>query len=74
MATVVSGSRITVDDLVEIFETELTEAQLSAFVNSVSNISTKSSTVIREPLTTVAMITPQWSMFSVQPLLPCECS
>ena len=34
MATVVSGSRITVDDLVEIFETELTEAQLSAFVNS----------------------------------------
>lgn len=34
MATVVSGSRITVDDLVEILETELTEAQLSAFVNS----------------------------------------
>ena len=34
MATVVSGSRITVDDLVEIFETEFTEAQLSAFVNS----------------------------------------
>ena len=34
MATVVSGSRITVDDLVEIFETELTEALLRAFVNS----------------------------------------
>ena len=34
MATVVSGSRITVDDLVEILETELTEAHLSAFVNS----------------------------------------
>lgn len=34
MATVVTGSRISVADLIEIFDTELTEAQLSAFVNS----------------------------------------
>lgn len=34
MATVVSGSRITVADLIEIFDTELTESQLGAFVNS----------------------------------------
>ena len=34
MATVVSGSRITVADLIEIYDTELTDAQLAAFVNS----------------------------------------
>lgn len=34
MATVVDGSRITVNDLVEIFDTILTESQLSAFINS----------------------------------------
>lgn len=34
MATVVSGSRIAVSDLIEIFDTELTSAQLGAFINS----------------------------------------
>ena len=34
MATVVNGSRISVADLIEIFDTELTNAQLAAFVNS----------------------------------------
>lgn len=34
MATVVAGSRISVADLIEIFDTELTSAQLAAFVNS----------------------------------------
>ena len=34
MATVVDGSRITVNDLTEIFDTILTESQLSAFINS----------------------------------------
>ena len=34
MATVVAGSRISVADLIEIFDTELTELQLGAFVNS----------------------------------------
>ena len=33
MAGVVSGSLIQVSDLIEIYETELTEAQLGAFVN-----------------------------------------
>jgi hypothetical protein len=33
MAAVVSGSLIQVSDLIEIYETELTEAQLGAFVN-----------------------------------------
>lgn len=34
MATVVSDSRIEVADLIEIFDTELTSAQLGAFINS----------------------------------------
>lgn len=34
MATVVTGSRISVADLIEIYDTELTNAQLAAFVNS----------------------------------------
>jgi len=34
MATVVVGSRITVAELTEIFDTILTESQLAAFVNS----------------------------------------
>lgn len=38
MATVVSGSRITVDDLTDIFDTILTESQLSAFINTAHNL------------------------------------
>lgn len=34
MAIIVDGSRITVADLIEIYDTELTEAQLTAFINS----------------------------------------
>ena len=38
MAQIVDGSRITVDDLVDIFDTILTESQLSAFINSAHHI------------------------------------
>lgn len=38
MAEVVTGSRITVNDLVEIFDTTLTESQLGAFINSAHNL------------------------------------
>jgi hypothetical protein len=34
MASVVAGSRIQVADLIEIFDTELTSAQLAAFINT----------------------------------------